>query len=289
MGIIDGHELGDVQAAILAADQAEVAKPHTVAPGERSQRLMPPGWQAVQTDGEALLDGPRRIKGTVKVRSATGFIEAIRQRWPEGIDPGEPREDRIGVALYADEQSMQLVCVLNDDVGNFAGWRDHRIQLDVKRTEEWQFWVAGQGFVEQDKFAEHIFNGAREIVTPSASDMLHIAEQFEATIGIDLRRGDRVRDGRQQFVYTETIEATAGGSIEVPEQMALQMRPFVGSKTFEVLAPIRYRIRGKSFTIGYTLERYHDVERLAFTQIADEVAATFGLPVIEGEPPAPRS
>ncbi len=314
MTIPSNIELGDTQAALLAADNAEVAKPWPVEPGERSQRLVPIGWQAVHTDGESLLDNPRRAKGTIKVRSAAGFVQAIRQRWPVFPVPGsvaeqlattpltDPGGDVIPVlldggpppvALYADEASNTLVCILNDDQGLTAGWRDHRILLDVKYTDEWVLWTKGQGLKAQEEFADLIDHGAKEIVEPSAADMLHIAEKFEATIGIELKKGERVRDGRQQFVYTESIEANAtdrsGGSIEIPEQFVIQVKPFIGGKPWEVIARIRYRIRNKQFHIGYELERVADIERMAFRQLADEVATAFSLPVIEGEAPGSRS
>jgi uncharacterized protein YfdQ (DUF2303 family) len=311
---------GEVQALIDSLLQDAAVDTRERVPGELSERAIPPGWQVVYTDNERLLDHPRRPHGEIKVRSAKGFIDAVKQRWPSGPIPGDDfaatlaehmtrdlnKPDAEGkadardvvpmlilkspVSIYADDATRTLVAILNDDQGSTAGWRDHRVALDVSRSEEWVHWTSGSGkLTSQDTFADAIEKGALEITDPSPAQMLRIAETFQATVGVTFKKGSQVRDGAQQYVYEETIDASAGnGSIAIPESFTIVVAPFIGSPKYEVKAALKTRLRDGKFTIGYTLERPHEVERAAFRDIADNVATALNLTAIEGVAPAPR-
>lgn len=283
---------GELQSLINAIVQDATTDTRTKEPGELSERAIPPGWQVVYTDNERFLDNPRRAWGEIKVRSARGFIDAVKQRWPSGAIPADQAAgptDNPPVALYADDSKQTLVAILNDDFGSTAGWRDHRVVLDVSKTEEWQHWRANEGLKEQEKFAAVIEEGQLEITDPSPAQMLRIAETFEATVGVTFKKGAAVRDGAQQYVYEETIDSTAGGgTIAIPEGFTITVAPFIGGPRYVVKARLKTRLVGGKFTIGYALERPEEVERQAFRGIATEVASTLSLVAVEGVAPAAR-
>lgn len=282
----------------LVQEAAVDTRPLTA--GQVSERALPPGWTLHQHDCEVLLDHPRRARGEIKVRSAKGFIDAVTQRWPVGAPvPGDIVQAEIAegqliadapVAIYADDATQTLVAILNDDWRSTAGWRDLRVVLDVRKTEEWVHWTASSGkLLEQSAFATVIEDGYLEIKTPSPAVMLRIAESFEATVGVTFKKGSAVRDGAQQYVYEEKIDASAaGGSIEIPESFSIAVAPFIGSPKYEVKAALKTRLVSGKFSIGYTLERPHEVERWAFRDIASEVAAQLELTAIEGVAPQAR-
>lgn len=80
---------------------------------------------------EALGAGPARPKGVVLVNDADSFARAVTQRTLGGVTP----------VLYADESTMDLVAVLNDDHGDEPGWRDYRVVLKLRPTPEWERWT----------------------------------------------------------------------------------------------------------------------------------------------------
>jgi uncharacterized protein YfdQ (DUF2303 family) len=273
---------GEIEALVAALTAQNMTDTRPLTPGEVSQRAIPPGWSIQSIDTESLLDNPRRVKGEIKVRSAAGFVAAVKQRWPSEESPFFP-------ALYADDAQQTLVAILNDDSQDIAGWRDHRVALAVSKSEEWIHWTGGQGMTSQETFAETIEKGALEITDPSPAQMLRIAETFEATIGVTFKKGAAVRDGAQQYVYEESIDATAGGgTIAIPEGFTIAVSPYIGSPRYIVRAALRTRLVSGKFTIGYTLERPHEVERSAFRDIVKDVGEQLSMAPVEGVAPEKR-
>lgn len=274
---------GEIQDLVKALRDGAVVDVRTVGPGELTERPLPTGWSVNVVDGERWLANPRRPKGDVKVRSAKGFIDAVKQRSAIGVDP---------VALYADDASQTLVAILNDDGQEIAGWRDHRVHLEVRKTPEWIYWRDHEGLRAQEEFAEAIEEGQLEIQDPPPAVMLRIAETFEATVGVQFRKGTSVRDGAAAYVYEETIDAKAGKQgqqIEIPEGFTIAVAPFIGSSRYSVKARLKTRLNGGKLSIGYTLERPDEIERAAFKDIATQVAEGLGLVAIEGVAPAART
>lgn len=269
----------DVDAAAeLAATPRVIAAPDQ----PRLTAALPPGWQFVQRDLEAWEPSPRRPHGTIDVHDAPGFIAAIGQR--TASIPGEP-------VIYCDESANALVAVLNDDHGDGAGWRDYRVELQLRPTPEWTHWRRADGkLVSQAEFAAHIEDGLTELVEPAPADMLEIAQTFTATVDAKFRSGARLSSGAQQFTYEEDVAAAAGsaGTIEVPNRLQIVVAPFYGASRFEVGAWLKFRLNRDKFSIGYKLDRPHEVERAAFSEIRAKVTTDLpSLTVVSGPAPSP--
>lgn len=253
---------------------------------DRSPRYiaLPPGWVSDVHDPERTAATPRRPVGTVQVHDAASFAAAVTLR--QSDDPGTVP------VVYADEENLALVAVLNDDQAGIAGWRDHRVELALRKTVEWQHWRNGDDrLLEQEAFAEFIEAGLGEIVSPSAADMLDLAQTFQASTSGRFKAGNRLATGVRQFVYEEEVDASAGtgGTLGIPETIELAVRPFYGSDRYRVDARFRYRLRSGELTLGYKLDRPHEVERSAFTAVRDGVAeALTGIEVIAGRALAAR-
>lgn len=220
---------------------------------------------------------PERPRGTVKAVTQDGFVRALEL----------VVADRA--VVYANPDTCQLVAVVNDDRAGDAGWRDHRIELDLRPTPEWDLWTKHQGLGSQEKFANVIEEGQAEIVDPSSTVMLDLAQTFAATTAAKFRQAGRLQDGRQQFVYEEEIEAKAGesGSLAIPAEFLLGLRPFFGADRYEVLARLRYRLSRGELQIGYQLHRPEDVKRKAFDELVAAVESRTDLPLVHGIPAAP--
>lgn len=214
---------------------------------------------------------PWRPRGTVRAVSADGFIAAVGVRGGTGT-------------LYADPDACKLVAVLNDD-----GWRDDRVDLDLRATPEWTLWTTNQGLKAQSAFAVVIEEGAEEIVTPSSVTMLELAQTFHASTSAKFKQAGRLQDGRTQFTYEEEIDAKAGdgGALSIPAEFTLALRPFFGADRIEVKARLRYRLSRGELQIGYFLHRADDVRRAAFDDVTAKVSGALDLPLVAGSPASP--
>lgn len=272
---------GDTQAYIEESAIVEALRPNLWSPGEVASIVVPAGWVKTDIDREDLLPAPRRSTGTVKVLSAEGFVNAVAQRRSPGAI----------TALYANEDQRSLVAVLNDDGPDAPGWRDYRVELQLTRTIEWKFWLAGQGLKTQEEFASVIEGGSTEIRVPAAAEMLTIASTFEAKIDATFQQGSNLVNGGRQLTYSENVTANAGpgGSLTIPDQITLAVRPFVGADLFDVKAIVRFKVRNGKLAIGYDLFRPEDIERIAFNEVASTVATGCGVGVVTGIAPLARS
>lgn len=255
-------------------------------PGDDSihHLLIPAGHTLTTLDPERYAFRPRRTSGLIDVYDAASFVTAVEHR----RDVAQPP-----VVVYGDVANMGLCAVLNDDSGEQAGWRDHRVVLRLEETPEWRMWQNGQGLVDQARFAEHIQDGEPEIVEPTAAVMLEIAETFNAKSDVTFKSGVRNQSGQRTFVYDEqtTTAAGKGGTIDVPEVFAIALAPFVGSPKYRVQARLVFRINRGDFRIGYQLVRSADVLRDAFQKIMADVSDALpeGTVMLMGPAPAVRT
>jgi len=270
--------VGDVQAALDAAEKlADIVdsldEHQVLTVAHRNDVTL------TQIDLERYLDQPDRQRGTVKAITAEGFVTAFKQR----------TLDHTPAAVYADPGNCRLVAVLNDDEGDAAGWRDHRIELALADAPEWIHWTGNQGLGTQTRFAEAIEGGETEIVSPSATVMLEIAQTFDASVGAKFKQRGRLKDGSTQFVYEAEVDAkasTSEGEVRIPDRFTISVRPFYGAAAREAECRIRYRVSSDGLQIGYTIYRPDEIRHTAFTEdvvgwVREELA---GFPIIEGTP-----
>lgn len=233
-------------------------------------------WQVHDIRDELVV--PRRARGTIAVHDAASFALACQQR-AEGINP----------VIYADEERLALVAVLNDDISDGPNWRDYRVALTLRPTPEWTAWVGGQGLGEQQRFAERIEDGLPEITRPDGAEMLEIAQTFHAVVGVEFRQVQRLATGQTQFSYVEDVKASAGtkpGTLTIPETFDLAVRPFIGADRYAVTARLRYRVTSGKLQIGYQLVRPEEVQRTAFGEIVQQIYDAMGVDILRGPAPS---
>lgn len=279
-----------------AAELAAQPESFSVTPGDVETVLAPPGWSVTTHDHEKLAPTPRRSHGVVTVRDAEGFMLAVQQRQ---TGPVSVYADEATAGVIYDERSVtprrsvpSLVAVLNDDQGGTPGWRDHIVCLELERTPEWLHWLSRDGRLSpQHDFARHVEDGLREIVAPSPADMLDMAQSFQAITNAKFRGGQRLKTGERQFTYDEEVTAKAGAEsqITIPDEFTLEVAPFYGAEPARVRAAFRFQLRQAELTLGYKLDRPHEVERAAFRAIMSAVSEQMGVAIIAGVAPTPRT
>lgn len=253
---------------------------------------VPQGGGVQILDLEQYLGEPRRAKGRVELFAAESlgrYVNAHR----------EP-----GTALYADILEHRIVVLLNGhqpvpapDAVTAAdapalpppGWGDHRATFSTRETIEWRTWTNADGeMFDQQAFAEYLEDNAADIVSPPAADLMELAKTFEATTGANFRSAIRLDNGQRQFLYSETIQASAGenNSITIPEMIELGLAPYEGADKFSLKARFRYRINGGALRLGFKLDRPDRVIDAAFADTIKAVETETGLTVFRGTPPA---
>jgi uncharacterized protein YfdQ (DUF2303 family) len=274
---------GGIQAAIDAGTAlaepkkiADIYAPHVV--------LVPEGGRAEVLDlggrFEKFAERPRRATG--QYTAAT--VEAFNAYVNEHLDP-------TATTVWVHPTEGTIVAILNDhgDGQDAPAWRDWKVTLDLRHTDEWLHWKKRDGVLGgQEDFAEHIEDGLTEIVSPAGADLLEIAQTFHATSSAQFRQAIRLQDGRTQFRYDEEVDARAGtsGELAIPQEIKLVLSPYVGEPAVELIARLRYRVSGGNLRIGYKLDRPERVVRSALEDVAERIEAQFGDHVYLGSPPA---
>jgi uncharacterized protein YfdQ (DUF2303 family) len=192
--------------------------------------------------------------------------------------------------LWTNVDAGTVTAVINDhrQDDSEAGWADHRAVLQLKLTDDWKFWAANDGkLLNQTAFAEHIEEGALNVVDPAAADMLEIAQSFQAKRGVAFKSSVRLESGEVGLQYEETTQAKVGvkGTIDIPSSFTLKLQPFAGGPEYtDIVARFRYRINDGQLALGYKINRPDLVKRAAFNEITSAVSEGIALPVMAGTP-----
>lgn len=209
-------------------------------------------------DLERYLGSPRVARGHVVLHDHTDFaLYTNRLAEPD-------------TTVWADAEKASITAVLNDHPDSSdggAGWRDHRVSLQLRVDNDWALWCKFDGqLMSQMAFAEFVESMLHTVASPSAADMLEISRTFQAKRSVDFKSGARLDNGDVQLRYEENTSAQAGrkGDLDIPTEMQLALAPYLGTNTGIVTARLRYRIEDGKLRLGYQLARPDLVQRDAF-------------------------
>lgn len=268
----------DLQAVIEVAQRAVEG----VDLGDGRRAFVLPGREdsltVVQPPQESTLPEPRRPSGVTSLLD----VESFAALWDKYATPTSE--------LYADQGRSQFVGVINaDGDAASAGWRDHRLQLDLQLTQAWQAWAANDGrLLAQELFAEFIEDRALDVAVPSAAQFLEIASSLQAHTKVDFKSAVRLDSGQRGLTFEETTTAKAGqkGELAIPATFKLGLQPFEAVDVYAVTARFRFRIRDGVLSIGYKLERPDLVLKAAFNDLREKVEQATGARSLLGSAPA---
>lgn len=218
----------------------------------------------------------------------------IRVATPEALVTYAGRHlDPHATTLWAEIDHGRITVILNDhgDLEGKPGWGDHRVALAMTRSPEWVAWskLAGQ-WVDQTSLAEFLEEHLLEVSEPDGSTLLEVAQTFHATTNATFKSSQQLHSGEQRLVYEEDVQASAGRSqhTEIPTDLILTLRPWLGVDPVDVKAKFRFRVRSGELALGVKLLYADEVSRTAVEDAAIEVGEQLGLEVIEGVPPVSR-
>jgi hypothetical protein len=98
----------------------------------------------------------------------------------------------------------------------------------------------------------------------------------------------RLDNGDVRFDYVEQTTAKAGekGDVEIPKQLTLALRPYIGGPRVWVTAQFRYRLSGGNLLLGFALVRPEVILETAFDDIVTEIREGKTLTPEGGQPVA---
>lgn len=264
---------GDAQAIIDTAQSAGDPKPLLI---DQPQALIVPEGATVEyPDLRAWRDAPTRITGTYRPATVDAFAAYVTELQGDAT------------TVWVHPTSGAVVGILDDNTADGPGWREHRAELLLATTPEWDYWLAHDGEMQgQEAFAEHIEGGLEEIAQPDGATMLEIAQSFHATSSAAFRQSTRLASGEQRLQYDEEVKAAAGtaGDLTVPTTLKLAISPFVGEEPYAVAARIRFRLNAGRLTLGYRLDRPEAVVRDSLDKVAERLTLEFPHTYM-GDPP----
>jgi len=252
--------------ATEAADIADIAlrgaTPQPVEPG--TVYAVPDGTGGISlVDTDQWGQHPRAAVADRTVIDSATFVEYLA------------RHATPATEVYADTEKSRVIAIIDSHQGadKPAGWGQHRLTLALEKTKAWRAWVGHDGqWLKQVDFAEFIESRAPEVKTPTSASLLELAQSFQATRHVEFESSERLKDGQTQLGYKETLTAKAGhkGTIVIPDDLLLVLKPYVGGPTYHVTARFRFRLNGTELVLSYTLERPEEILDAAF---ADLIAA----------------
>jgi uncharacterized protein YfdQ (DUF2303 family) len=259
-----------------AQDIASIARqgirPAEVAPGIVVTVAGPDGTTRV-VDTDAYDESPRHIAAARVVGDAESFVRYVTKHVIDGH-----------TEVYADTPSSAVVAVLDSHDAGQGGWQKHTARLELRHTKSWEAWTKVDGkLLEQSDFAEFIEQQALDVRTPETAVLIELAQSFQAKTSVDFEGGERLDSGQVRLNYKETVTARAGqkGHIEIPTELELLLRPYIGGPVYVVVARFRYRLRGSQLGLGIVLQRPQEILDAAFADIVTEIRD--GKTVTKGE------
>lgn len=261
---MDREAKTDAQAVI---DTAITAATPTVLDPEKIHSIVVPAGARVEIPNlDAWRMNPTRTTGVYKFDDVGSFIKYV---------------ERLGgsnTTVWVDYNG-KAVAVIDDADEHLPRWGQHRAELKLEKTPEWDHWLGLDGMmVSQERFAEHVETGLDEIVEPPAANMLELAQTFHATTEATFRSSQRLASGEQRLQYDETVTASAGqsGQLHVPSAFLLALAPFVADdRPYKVRARLRFRLSSGKLTLGYVLDKPHRVQIDAIDGIVTKLQEKF--------------
>ena len=258
----------------LEPQSLEPGKLYAVPDGEGRVRLL-------STDEHDI--APRHVTGSRVVTDAPSFVAYVN------------RHRRPGTEVFAHTSSSSVVAVIDSHEGtdHLPGWQKHKLTLGLEHTKAWLAWTARDlgadpsAWMGQQQFAEFIEDRALDVIDPEHARLIEIATKFEATTKVEFGSAVRLDNGEVKFEYTETVGPKKGakGGIDLPKELKLGLRPYIGGPIYYVYASLRYRIRSEGLVLGIALQRPENILEAAFADIVTEIRD--GIEEKDGRPGHP--
>jgi len=215
--------------------------------GHRAVVVAPAG-HAVTELPRGPLERPEVLEATHTMHELPSFLQYLRDY---------ANDDTVVFAHHSDGSMLAIIDYHQTGEQGPAGTLvlprhcAHRVRFTPVATPEWTAWTGHSGKAyDQEAFAEFIEDWGRWITSPSAADMLQIANCLHVARDAQFQSSRRMDNGQVQFTYNEELTGQAG-SLEIPQVFHLRVQPFMGSASAELECRFRYRLAGSTLKLFY--------------------------------------
>ncbi|MFZ6755785.1 DUF2303 family protein [Undibacterium sp. Ji50W] len=217
---------------------------------------------------------PNRKKGTTVLNDTASFLQFVRDQASEATG-----------YIFADVDARRLTAVFNHQKDVVGGWQDHRATYNAELSREAKIWLdRNKKEMEQEEFADFLEDNIADIFEPSGDALLAVALTLQAKKEVAFSKALRLDNGQVQFLYNETINASAGaGTIEIPVGFTIGIRMFKNGEGFKVRARLKYRLGHSKVKFWYELDRVENVIESGFEDYVQKVRDDSGYTVLLGK------
>lgn len=186
--------------------------------------------------------------------------------------------------LWASESKALITAVYDEHTNDRPGYREDRLQLQLRADEEWQTWhkISGK-FMSQEEFGDVIEELLHTVVRPDQADLMEVIESVRVSSGTTFESGVRRSDGQIQLSYREESTTRAGqaGDLEVPQTITVAIKPWEGiTQRYQVEAWFRTRVQNGSLSLAIKLKPTRPVLLAAWADLRADLATFAERPVL---------
>ncbi len=235
--------------------------PVVLAPNGYEAKLLP---QAVYNE---YAEQPHKLEATRSFFHSASFMEYFNRF---------AGEDSI---ILANPEKFTLRAVLDYHIAAPEGdhvpqWQRHVATLEMRQSEQLKAWIKNDGvLMSQAEFAEFLQENAGDLQRPSASEMLTIARDLRATVGMTAVSNFNQQTGEVELTFKNEVSATAGvrtAKVEIPDRFELSIPLFANDKPSPVIAQFRFRA-GQEMKLMYKLYQLNRMLEQRFSALVDEI------------------
>lgn len=207
---------------------------------------------------EATLRAPTKLKQMVGMATHESFVAYLSMF-------GDPTRS----VVFANRSSCMFMAIVDyHEDAKKPSFNQHRAVFTMAKTVEWQEWMAANNKAKsQEEFAAFWEEHIRDIARPDGTDLLSMARNLEINKEITFKSSRKIEDGSVQFIFNESV-AGSGGSMKVPSESTLALRPFEDSESaVPVRAKLRYRLKDQGqLQLWFELQEVNDILKDEFTR-----------------------
>lgn len=227
---------------------------------------------------DARRGGPPRRTGITRLTEVDSFIAHVL-RW-----------GYADTVIYADTAALAFTAVLDDhpaggETGDTA-WREHRAHYACPRSPEWKAWTEREGKpMSQGEFGDWIEARLEDLIAtkgkPAPTEILMMARKLHIkTTGKIEREIDPVTGDYHMLNKSETEQ----GSTVIHRAFDIAIPVFEGGGRYQLEARVRFAVTEGKPSFAFVLHRRAEIERDAFLEVRQKVAAETKMLLLAGTP-----